>query len=90
MDLLLVGLVLVSAALYAGWHTFVKAAGDRLVALSTVALAYAVTGAAMIPFYDAPARASWAYIIVTTVLYYCFWWLVNTPPPERRWLQVTA
>ncbi len=76
MDLIFVGFVLAAAALYAGWHTFVKASDDRLVSLAIVALGYAVTGALMMPFVGAPARESWVYLAGTTLLYYFFWWLL--------------
>ncbi|MGO8916005.1 MAG: EamA family transporter [Stellaceae bacterium] len=77
MDPFFVGLALASAALHAGWNTFVKAAGDRLVVLSTVSLGFALAGAAMIPFYGVPDRASWGYIALTTVLYYGYVWLLH-------------
>jgi uncharacterized membrane protein len=76
MDPFFVDLVLASAALYAGWHTFVKASGDRLVSLATVALGYAITGTLMMPFVGSPAQASWMYIAATTLLYYLFSWLL--------------
>src|SRR5579871_6071948 len=76
MALLFVGLVLASAALYAGWHTFVKASDDRLISLATVALGYSITGILMMPFVGSPAPASWAYLAATTLLYYLFLWLL--------------
>jgi hypothetical protein len=76
MDPLFVGLVLGSAALYAGSQTFIKASGDRLVSLATVALAYAVSGGVMMPFVGSPAQASWVCLAATTLLYYFFWWLL--------------
>jgi hypothetical protein len=36
MDPYFAGLALASALLHAGWNTFVKVAGDRLVAIATI------------------------------------------------------
>jgi drug/metabolite transporter (DMT)-like permease len=77
MDLLFVGLALGSALLHASWNTFVKSAGDRLVAISTIALGFTVTGAVMIPIYGVPDRMSWPYLILTTVFYYAYLWLLH-------------
>jgi drug/metabolite transporter (DMT)-like permease len=69
MDVFFVGLALASALLHAGWNALLKAAGDRLVVLSCISLAFAASGAAMIAVYGVPDPASWRYIAFTTAFY---------------------
>jgi uncharacterized membrane protein len=77
MDLYFAGLALASALLHAGWNTFVKVAGDRLVAIATISLGFAATGALMIPFCGIPGRQSWGFLALTTVFYYGYLWLLH-------------
>src|SRR5262249_8225778 len=74
---LFLGLTLVSALLHAGWNTFVKISGDRLVTIATISLGFAITGAATIPLYGVPDRRSWGYLVLTTLLYYGYLWLLH-------------
>jgi drug/metabolite transporter (DMT)-like permease len=77
MDPFFVGLALASALLHAGWNTFVKVAGDRLVPFATISLGFAVTGAMMIPLCGIPDRRSWGYLSLTTLFYYGYLWLLH-------------
>jgi drug/metabolite transporter (DMT)-like permease len=77
MDPLFAGLALASALLHAGWNTFVKAAGDRLVAFATISLGFAASGAVMIPLWGIPDRRSWGYLALTTFFYYGYLWLLH-------------
>jgi drug/metabolite transporter (DMT)-like permease len=77
MDPFFVGLALASALLHAGWNTFVKVAGDRLMAFATISLGFAVTGAMMIPLCGIPDRRSWGYLALTTLFYYGYLWLLH-------------
>lgn len=77
MDPYFAGLALASALLHAGWNTFVKVAGDRLIAIATIALGFAVVGAVMIAFFGIPDRRSWGFLALTTVFYYGYLWLLH-------------
>jgi drug/metabolite transporter (DMT)-like permease len=77
MDPFFAAVALASALLHAGWNTFVKGAGDRLVAISSISLRFAVTGAVMIPFCGIPASASWGYLALSTAFYYAYLWLLH-------------
>jgi drug/metabolite transporter (DMT)-like permease len=77
MDPFFVGLALASAFLHAGWNTFVKVAGDRLVAVATISLGFTVAGAMMIPFWGMPDRHAWSYLVLTTFFYYGYLWLLQ-------------
>lgn len=77
MDPYFAGLALASALLHAGWNTFVKVAGDRLVAIGTISLSFAVTGAMLISLYGIPDRRSWGFLALTTVFYYSYLWLLH-------------
>ncbi len=77
MDPFFAALALASALLHAGWNTFVKVAGDRLVAIASLSLGFATVGAVMIPFCGIPDRRSWGYLALTTIFYYGYLWLLH-------------
>jgi hypothetical protein len=77
VDPFFVGLALASALLHSGWNTFVKLAGDRLVAIANILLGFAVTGAAMIPLWGIPDRRSWGCLALITFFYYGYLWLLH-------------
>ena len=55
-------LVVIAAALHAGWNAIVKGAGDKLVTAVAICLAAALVAALILPFVAQPARASWPFI----------------------------
>jgi len=54
MDPYFAGLALASVLLHAGRNTFVKVAGDRLVAIATISLGFAVTEQRWFRFAESP------------------------------------
>jgi drug/metabolite transporter (DMT)-like permease len=68
IDVYLVALVLISALLHAAWNAVVKLGSDRLLALVTVKLPTTVVAAATLLVVEAPAPASWPYLIASTVV----------------------
>ncbi|MCV6545923.1 MAG: DMT family transporter [Cohaesibacter sp.] len=54
--------VITAAALHAIWNAMVKGAGDTYVSLSAVMAGQTAIGLLLIPFYDVPDPASWAFI----------------------------
>lgn len=68
--------VLVAAALHASWNAIVKGAGDKLVSAVAICIAAAVIAAAILPFVQQPARASWPFIGISVCLQTIYYSLV--------------
>ncbi len=66
-------LVFLAACLHAGWNALVKAASDRLLVISSVALAQCAAGAVMIPFVPEPDSASWPAIGISALFHYGYY-----------------
>ena len=64
--------VLLAALLHAGWNALVKAAADRLVVLTAVALGQGLFGLLLLPFVAFPAAEAWPYIAISTGLHYAY------------------
>lgn len=62
-------LVLLAAVTHALWNTWLKIAGDRLVALAVLALGWAVVGLVSIPFAGAPEPVLWPYLLASTLVH---------------------
>ncbi|QEX24820.1 hypothetical protein FRZ61_47620 [Hypericibacter adhaerens] len=62
-------LMLLAAAMHAGWNLFVKGNGDRLSAITAVMSGGAVLSALALPFVDPPARASWIFILLSILVH---------------------
>ena len=74
-DVMLV--VLLSAALHAGWNALVKSGDDPLLDTVIVTLGVAVVGAAGIGLHAArPAHASWPFLIASVVLHLVYYGLL--------------
>jgi drug/metabolite transporter (DMT)-like permease len=73
-DVMLV--VLLSAALHAGWNALVKSGDDPLLDTVVVTLGVAVVGVAGIGFMPAPAFASWPFLIASVVLHLVYYGLL--------------
>ncbi|WP_297858299.1 EamA family transporter [Elioraea sp.] len=69
-------LVLVGAALHAGWNALVKAGGDKLVDTVAVAIGSALVAAVALPFLPLPARASWPCIAASAAIHLGYFVLV--------------
>lgn len=69
-------LVLLGAALHAGWNALVKAGTDKLLDTVAVTLGSAVLVAAALPFLPIPARESWPFIAASVVIHVAYFALV--------------
>ena len=62
-------IVLLAAALHAGWNAMLRAGADRLWSMTIMCIAIALVCALTAPFAPAPAPASWGYAIVSALLH---------------------
>ena len=62
-------MVLLAAALHAGWNALVKAGGDRTAMMVIVTGATGVLCLAALPFLEPPAPASWPYLATSVALH---------------------
>lgn len=62
-------LVLVAAALHAGWNALVKISGDRIAVMAVVTLAGCLLSMLVLPFVDSPAPASWPLLALTILIH---------------------
>jgi hypothetical protein len=59
MSLELSVIVLIAAALHAGWNLLIKISGDRVAVMAVVTLAGSILSLCAAPFVPAPDPASW-------------------------------
>lgn len=69
-------LVLLGAALHAGWNALVKAGADKLLDMVAVVVGSALLCAACVPFLPIPARESWPCIAAAVVIHVGYFALV--------------
>ncbi len=69
-------LVLLAAALHAGWNALVKRAEDSLLAAALVSAAATLLAAAALPFLRLPSPASWNYIAASSLLQIAYLFLL--------------
>lgn len=62
-------LVLLSAAMHAGWNFIVKASADRFLDFTGLVLAGGLVAACILPWLPLPAAASWPWLASTTVIH---------------------
>lgn len=62
-------LVLLAAAMHAGWNTLIKIQGDRLAVMAVVTAAGSLISLAVLPFVAAPDAASWPLLALTVMLH---------------------
>lgn len=70
-------LVLLAAAVHAGWNAILKGAGDPMASVVLVAVAAAVISAAALPFMPALAPPSWAFAAGSAVLQSAYFLLLG-------------
>jgi len=68
--------VLLSAALHAGWNALVKSGDDPLVDTVGVTVGVAVVGALAMGVIPVPAPASWPLLIASVALHLVYYWLL--------------
>jgi drug/metabolite transporter (DMT)-like permease len=69
MSLEIGALVLLAAAMHAGWNALIKIQGDRLAVMAVVTAAGSFISLAVLPFVDAPDPASWPLLALTILLH---------------------
>jgi len=69
-------LVLLSAAMHAGWNYVVKASADRFLDYTGLAVAGAVVAASALPFLPLPAPASWPWLGTTVFVHVGYYLLL--------------
>lgn len=69
-------LVLLSAAMHAGWNFVVKASADRFLDYTGLAVAGAVVAACVLPWLPLPAEASWPWLLATTFIHVGYYLLL--------------
>jgi drug/metabolite transporter (DMT)-like permease len=69
-------LVLLSAAMHAGWNFYVKASADRLLDFTGVVLAGGLVAACTLCWLPPPAPASWPWLATTTVIHVGYYLLL--------------
>lgn len=69
MNLEISAMVLLAAALHAGWNALVKVSGDRVAVMSVVTLAGSLLSLPLLPFVPAPDPASWPLLALTILLH---------------------
>ncbi len=69
MSLTVLLLVLLAAALHAGWNALIKVNADRLVAMAILAGSTAVITLFLMPFFEVPIWAAWPYLLATSFIH---------------------
>lgn len=62
-------LVLLAAALHAGWNTLIKISGDRVSVMAFVTFAGSLLSLCFLPFVPAPDPASWPLLALTILIH---------------------
>lgn len=62
-------LILLAAALHAGWNALIKISGDRIAVMAVVTLAGSVLSIVALPFVDSPDPASWPLLALTILIH---------------------
>ncbi len=69
MSVEVAALVLLAAAMHAGWNALIKIQGDRLAVMTVVTAAASLISLAALPFVEAPAPASWPLLALSILLH---------------------
>jgi len=62
-------LILLAAALHAGWNALIKISGDRIAVMAVVTLAGSILSMFALPFVDSPDPASWPFLALTILIH---------------------
>lgn len=76
MSLLAFNIVLLAAALHAGWNAIVKGGRDTVLTTVLILLASALVSLLALPFLPLPARSSWPFIGISVLLQMGYFTLV--------------
>ncbi|MCF6322270.1 MAG: EamA family transporter [Rhizobiaceae bacterium] len=69
MEIELVVLILLAAALHAGWNALIKISGDRVAVMAFVTLTGSILSMFALPFVEAPDPASWPLLVLTILIH---------------------
>ncbi len=69
MSIEITAMVLLAAALHAGWNTLIKISGDRVSVMAFVTLTGSLISLLFLPFVEAPDPASWPLLALTIALH---------------------
>lgn len=69
MSIEIAAIVLLAAALHAGWNTLIKIGGDRVAVMAVVTLAGSLISLLFLPFVESPDPASWPFLAATVLLH---------------------
>ena len=75
MEALVIAMVLLAAALHAGWNRMVKIRGERMLVMAMITGWSGICSAVLLPFVQVPTADVWPYIAASLVLhnlYYLF------------------
>ena len=76
MEMSVFTIVMLAAALHAGWNAIVKGGGDALLTMVLVTAAAALFAAASLPFLPPPAKDSWPFIAASALFQITYFVLV--------------
>ncbi|EBA13009.1 EamA family transporter [Roseobacter sp. CCS2] len=62
-------LILLAAALHAGWNALIKVSGDRVAVMAVVTLAGSVLSLFALPFVESPDPASWPLLVMSILIH---------------------
>lgn len=62
-------LILLAAALHAGWNALIKISGDRIAVMAVVTMAGSILSVFALPFVDSPDPASWPLLVLTIAIH---------------------
>ena len=69
MDLSVLALVLLTAAVHAGWNGWLKKASPDFIGLAAISVGWLIVGAVAVFFVGWPAPVSWPYLLSTTIVH---------------------
>lgn len=69
MDIWILSLVLLAAALHAGWNLLVKMRGDKLVMMGVIDAGHGLLALPLLALFPFPAPDAWPFIIASAVLH---------------------
>jgi len=69
MSIEIVAIVLLAAALHAGWNALIKIGGDRIAVMAFVTLVGSIISMMFLPFIESPDPASWPLLALTILLH---------------------
>ena len=70
-------LVLFAALLHASWNAIIKSGGNTVLDTVALTVAAALLAAAMLPFTQAPAAASWPWLAASVALHVCYFLMLG-------------